>query len=299
MQNTQNKNKLGLILGCIVVGIMVLMLIVIFKDDFQKKPTSNVPTTSTSTGKKFPANSIVRVGNEYLYQKDLDTEIQYSPPMKNVDKNKFFLDKMIRDSIILQGASEDKLITLDDSVFNSPNKSYTKRTKLALDAEKAVTGKSKSISGTIITIWFLNGNMPGLLGYDKSKEVAYQKISALYDQVKDKKITIQQALEINRKDETRHDLDSSWKMNPGLTFSAAEGETITFDKAFDNKIRALNKGEMTEVTALKEVTKVIGNGQPVDVLYAFAEVSDKKTDSLKPFDEWLKEKQQKYGVSYE
>lgn len=301
MEEKHNGINLKLLLP-VGIGIVLVLVIIFALNYFNVISLQEIfyPGSSSRHAAvdkdNYSTRIIVKAGIEDIYQKDLDTEISYAPPQKNIDMKKELLKKLINDSIILQGAADDKLIMLDETVFNSVNKDYTKRIAKVREAENKVNAQTSSIRGTVITIWFYNNEYIGPLGYEKSKELAYQKISKLHSDVKARKKTIQEAAEIIRNDSTLSQLDAAYKTNASFYFNLQSGEGATFDDNFNAVIWKLGKGELSDIYALVDKDTELGK---VEVLYAFAQVSDRVAQGkVSSFDDWLKEKKKNYAISY-
>src|SRR3989344_9557888 len=162
--------------------------------------------------KKDPNTAVMKVGDELIYQEDFDFEKSQYPPVKGVDVNKLLVDKITADSIILQAAKADGVITLDNSVFNSQNKNYLKRVKLIQQAKKTINEKSDSISGSYVAIWFFNDVAPKI-GVEKAKQIALEKITKIHADVRSGKLTMKQAGETIAKDKSLEDTDPAYQTN--------------------------------------------------------------------------------------
>lgn len=275
-KNQLLKNKFLIIGICILLVIGVIALIL---------KLSGQPSQT----------KIAKVGTETLYQKDLDTELAAYPVIKGVDASKLLQKKLISDSIILQGAAADKIITLDPNVFNSVDKNYEKRLQLIAQAKKSIQGQSDHIQGTIVSIWFSN-SQPGPAGYEKGKQIAYAQISKLYNDVKSGKITIEQAGEAIKNDSELAQVDPAYAANALIPFEASGNSAITFDKPFNTMLWNLPQGQLTPLYLAKD--KDYKTKQMIDAVYMFAQVSQRKTDTgITDFQTWYDQKQKLYEVT--
>lgn len=248
---------------------------------------------------KGPANSkiIAKVGDESLFQKDFEVEYTSFPKSGSSLSDKQVKDmlvaKMIRDSVILQGAAEENMVSLDQSVFNTYSKDYYKRTRLVASAEALLKKQEGKLEGSRLAMYIFNVAF-GRNGYAKSKEMAMSKMRALYEQVRLRKITMQQAAEKIRADEFLSGNDVNYKGNAYFEFKAGKGEKITSFPEFDSMIQKLNLGEITSLYVAKDkhpVTK-----EPIDAIVMFAEVTRVPVGIQKTFDEWYAEKSGQYEV---
>lgn len=252
-------------------------------------------STSPITVSAEDNKAIGQVGQEIIYQSDLDTELAFQPPSEDLNMKKRVLDKIATDSAILQGARETALITLDDTVFNSPTKDYTKRVKLVKEAREKIENEADSFAGTIVTIWFLNGKA-GALGYEKSKQIAFEKISKLQADVKSGSITIQQAAESIKNDSELAQIDVAYKTNASLDFKVKKDENITSDLKFNEAIFKSTEGETTDIfTGSSPAT----TGQLVETRFHFAKLTKRTVnDKFNSFENWLESKRKAYAITY-
>jgi hypothetical protein len=305
------SNKLLWILGSCSVLIVLFIIGLIFLQDHPKVlrtiPIVNSMVANNSNSNLFnmaiatvtpdipkPDDAIAKVGNEYIYKKDMQTELQYAPP--NTDK-KNLLAKLVTDSIILQGAAEGNMITLSPKVFNSATKNYTERIKLVAGATKAVKNNSTKISGTIITMWFFNNDIPGTLGYDKGKIFALQKITALHNDVKSGRITIDQALDQVKHDDSLSQITTEHVNNAGFVFDSQTGRGPTSEVPFNKLIWNLKEGEISDIMPIHDPYSE--KEKNIEVAYVFGQVKKKITNkNILNYDTWLQTKKNTYGVTY-
>lgn len=301
-QQSQKSNNTALwLIGGIACGVIVIGAVVLLFRITQSKVSlpflsSNVSPTNAilQANQNKPEGAIIKVGDEYIYKQDLEYEMKYAPG-NDQDKQSLLEKKLVQDSIILQGAQADGLLKLDGTIYNSPNKDYQKRIKTISEIEKSVNDKVDRITGTVITIWFFNNGIQSPLGYEKSRDVAKQKITEYHQKVARKQITIDQALELIKVDKSLDPLGEH-KNNAGFTFDIIKGEQgPTPDDNFNNIIWGLNQGQLSPVTVIKN--KVIP-GDP-DALYVFGQVKSKTTgQKFIKYEDWLKAKQKNYAIMY-
>lgn len=272
---------------------------------YQGSIKQNASKKSSATA---PKEIIAKVGEENIYQQDLNVGIAaISTPSgaktstasalaTKATIKKIVLDKLTTDSIILQAAAKDKLITLNSSVYNSSDKDYLARAQLVEQAKKLVTGKATNISGGIVSIWFSNVR-PGAVGYEKGKTIALQKITTLYQAVKDNKMTVQQAADTIKNDASLKNVDPSYKSNALLNFSVTKDLPITFFPDFDKLLWNLPKGGITEIYTGKD--KNYQTGQIVDSVFMFGQVSNKvSNEQYINFDDWYNKAKKQYEITF-
>lgn len=230
---------------------------------------------------------VAKVGDEKIYLKDLEYELSLHPDRNNPKTRELLLDELIKDSIILQAAEKENKVLLSSGFYNSKDKNYDFRLQKLNQIRSLVEEEMDSVSGTIITIWFFNNDRAGTLGYEKGKDFAYKKIKSLRDRVSDGKITIDQAVEEVRSDESLAKIDFAYKTNAKIDFNIKKRQRVTFDEEFDKLLWTVKEGEVSEVYPLKEDSFILGGFK--EVAYAFfyiksRNISDKEYNS---FEEWL------------
>jgi hypothetical protein len=240
--------------------------------------------SETNDTKKTDTQIVQKVGEENIYQKDLDYEMNYYPDVKGMDK------------IILQAGQKEKLITLDKSIYNSLDKNYEKRLQSIVTIKNQFNKNINYIEGKVITLAFLNNGFIGPQGYEKNKQTALTKITAIRTKVKNKQLTIDQAEDEMKKDKSLKDLDRVYENNISIPFKAVGDQKITVSAELDAQIRKLNEGEMTEIIAIKE--KSNPRDEPLrDVAYAFGYLKSKKINGVEStFETWLDEQKKQYDI---
>jgi hypothetical protein len=247
-------------------------------------------------GNRDPEKIIAQVGNETIYQKDLDQELASYPMPDQETARKVLLAKIVKDSVILQAAHAEGWIKLDESVFNSLKKDYMERTKLVNEVMKIFENRQASVKGNIISIWF-NNIYPGPAGYVRGKEIAMEKITSLHARVKNKTITTHEAAQEIIRDRSLEQVDASYASNAILSFNAGPKETISFDPGFDDLIRNLSVGDVSDVYLAKDEDG--RGGGMIDAVYMFAQITEKEENGLRQeFDEWYTRKERAYAVTY-
>lgn len=275
---------------CLVVAAETVYLLI-----------NKAKSSSTSTAIKQPPKSdaiIAKVGSENIWQKDLDYEISMYPVQgKNIEEvRKLLLAKIVRDSIILQGGKTEKLATVGASIFNVSGKDYIKRFQTVQEIEEKVRTNADAIEGTLVALFIFNTDF-GRLGYTKSKELVTPKAKQLYDEVKSKKITIDQAAERIRDDSSLAGADPNYKGNSILKFKARKGEKITLFPDFDQELFRLKSGEISSLYLGKD--KDPKTGKMIDATYVFGQVTKQFSSSGKlSFDDWFNKYKKQYEVTY-
>lgn len=260
--------------------------------NFQLNPNSS---TGSRLGNTNPDRIIARVGTENIFRKDLDIEMADYPRIKDQDAEKIIMQKLIKDSILLQAARSERWIVLDKSVFNSPDKDYFKRLRLVRDVYSIYENKQNIVAGKVISIWFHN-MVPAEIGYEQGKQIAFAKISALHRDIKSGRINILQAAQSIIEDKELVKIDKSYESNAILSFRAKNNEDITFDQSFNNIIRGLKAGDISDVFLAKDLDE---NNTKIDAVYMFAQVDEISNDGTdQDFDDWYQAKAKNYEIQY-
>ena len=247
--------------------------------------------------KSHPSGVIATVGKENIYQSDYDYELNGYPNKSEKDLKQKLLKKIAQDSAILQGGQDDGLVKLDSTTFNDPKKDYQKRLLQVADIQIQEQSRSNHIDGGVVSVFFINNldNKPGPLGYEGSKKLALDKISAVYNKVKNHEISVLQAGETIRNDTSLAQIDYSYKVNAYFPFSSNPGQQITLIKELDQALFKLRAGETSDIF----IGKVKDNtGKDVEGVYMFGSVVNKtpnaKVDSL---DKWIEQVTKKYALN--
>lgn len=239
---------------------------------------------------------IAIVGSEQIFEKDLESELSYAPPVQSVDKN-IYLEKIIDDSIVLQTVADKKLITLDKSYFNNPEKDYKKRLEIVETSRSILTNSENRIKGRAIVIWFYNNNHIGPMGYEAAKNIASEKIETVFERVISNQITLDEAVQEIRGDSSLALIDPVYKTNAVLDFNETSKKKITFDEYYNKLIWETDEGEYTPITLLS--TSEVPENTTTGVAYSFAYVEQKNVDGLDvELSEYIQNRKSEIGVKY-
>lgn len=277
--------KIVLVFG-ILVFVVALTLYVV------KGKIPNLPREEQSA----EAQPLLTVGNEVIYQHDLQTEL--SNYAQNIDPEirNILQEKLITDSVILQGGQEDGLIQLDSTMFNSPQKDYKKRIQAVETVKQTVEAQSKNLKGSVIAIWFRNNDYIGPLGLEKSKQKAFDTISDLHEKLQKKEITIQEAAEMIVADTSLRTVDKAWRNNAIFHFESDGTKPITISPEFDTMLKKLQPGEVTDVYLVQNVD--VDTQKQYEALYYVGQVSERiDTGSGTNWNDWLIEKTKRYAAT--
>ncbi|MCX7997052.1 MAG: peptidylprolyl isomerase [Patescibacteria group bacterium] len=240
------------------------------------------------------AGVIARVGEELIYNVDLNEEVASFPPSDDPEVREKLFQKMVDDSIILQGASREGLIRMNATVYNSAEKNYAKRIALVQDAKEKLIAAGDSYSGTVVALWFFN-QRPGRVGYDQGKKIARQRITDLHSRVKSGAITMEQAGEELRRDSSLYQVDEAFRINAIYTFTSNVKAQFNYDPGFEKVMRGLKVGEISDVYLGKGTG---GDGTTRDAVYKFGRVDKIITNrGYSTIEEWLEINRNEYPVT--
>lgn len=294
IQNTKSSSSFSIYIIYIFAAIFIIFDIAIF---LYFKKTPQLAKASVDQIEQLPIAA--KVGEENIYQKDLDLAVSLYPATPSAETRKFILEKIVTDSIILQGAQTDGLMTLDETVYNSSSTDYLKRTQLVKKMSDQITQEAKKISGAVITIWFINDQ--------SGKQAALDKITKLHDDLKSSKITLAQAGDAIKNDPNFAKLDSAYQQKSVLEFkNRSKGleflgsDTVTFDKGIDSLLWNLNEGEVSKVNLIQyQDPNATNMSRRVDAAYVFAHVTKiSGNNKIASFEDWLAQKRKVYEVKY-
>lgn len=242
----------------------------------------------------------MQVGEETIYIQDLTTELDAHPQRTDPQVRAMLIDKLINDSVTLQKAAEEKIIELTPNVFNAINKDYSQRIELVSYVQQVKNADPTVITGSVIAVWFYNNDYVGPGGLEASKQIAFEKISAVRKRVVLGELTMLDAGRVLAEDTSLSEIDLAWQNNAYFSFSARADDKITIDPAFDQMIRSLEPGEVSSVYLAKN--QDIDPSKRVDALYYVAKVTSKTAHPasarFKSYDEWLLFVKDAYDVTY-
>ncbi len=294
----------GMMIGIFILASVLLILnalhIISLGSLFpaQKKKAAPYPSQAQNVEPPVGTSSdkvIAKVGEEVLYQKDLDIEDKNYPEIPSKTR-KLLVDKLVKDSVVLQAGQADGLVQLDASIYNSPDKDYKKRVAKVAEIRKILEKRQDMITGNVISIWFYNSSAPTAMDPLKAKEFAKSKITPLHEAVKNKQMTIQQAAEKIKNDESLAQIDRVYKINAIYDFAVNPNEKISYDPVFDAKVKQLSAGQVSELYMGRDYDAK--THQLRDAIYMFAQVKEKNIHgNLLNYDQWYAQKQKNYAIT--
>ena len=261
----------------------------------KQAPTIASPSALLS---KKPDDPIMKVGEETIFQRDLETELSAQPEnTRNLDGTIIStLQKMASDSAVLQAGKTENLVMLDDTSFNSTMKDYSKRLQLVRDVKKQVSEKADGVSGSLISIWFNNNYNLGKNGVDKRKQIALEKMTKLREDIVNGSMTIEEAGEDIKNDPALKEVDLAYQVNAFTAFNSSKQPTVFFDQDINNSLLQLKPGEVSGV--LLGFDKH-ADGKKYEAVYVVGQVKEViSTGQVKSFEKWLSNQIQSYETKY-
>lgn len=239
------------------------------------------------------AGVIAKVGEELIYNSDLTREAAAMPNSDDPTVVSQMFEKLVADSVTLQGAAKEGFITLDGSTYNSANKDYSKRIALVATAKKALEDNADGYTGAVVSIWF-NNQRPGEVGYAQGKQIAFNKITQIHNQVKAGTMTMLQASDAIVNDESLAKVDPAYKVNSYEPFVANAKAPATFMPEFNAMLSKLKAGEVSALYLGKAEDE---NGRVLESLYIFGKVDKVLTNrGYKDYADWFNKNKSKYEV---
>jgi hypothetical protein len=281
--------------GPIRIGVLLIFFLLIVGVIYGSfKYQSNMFSADTPTDNDV----LLKVGKETIYYKDLSTELASYPDRSDGSAKGIVTQKLIDDSVILQGASDEGLVDLDVSVFNSIDKDYAKRISLIEDIKANLNKDSVSAKGYVVSIWYRNNGYIGPRGLAASKELARKKLEVVRQEVVSGRMSIQTAGNVIKNDSSLKELDLAYKNNAIFPFTLYRGsdKKVTLSSDLDESLASLSTGGVS--TLYTGVAEDPQTGESYDAVYMFGQVTEKdsSTREYQTFDDWLQVKKQIYEV---
>lgn len=298
-QSSQSATTKKIILSLVALLLILTIGGLVWQRFATQRNKQNPPVNKTAENLYS-----IKVGNELIYKEDITKMVSLglvaSPSATQPELEKLAQGKIIYESIVLQGAETDGLITLDKNVFNSPAKDYAKREQLVQEVRKNIDKQSVGTHGTVIYLWF--NNPDSSITYEEAKQITFTKMKDLQSKVKNKEMTIEQASQLIKNDEELRLVNKNYSINSSVDFNIQGSPNITFFPKFDSILRSLKTGEVTDLYLAKDSEYSIESDKKhsdIDAVYMFGQVSKIiTTKEMIDFSTWYEQKQTKYEVKY-
>ena len=266
----------------IFVGAVISLLVIAFVSIFllQNRDTSD--------------EIIATVGGTPIPRTYLDIELNYYPATPSVEIKKAITDKVVNDQITLAEGKKEGYIADYPQGKDLSKERYLERIKLVEEVKEKVNASGNMIKGKLVSVWFYNNAYIGPKGLAAGKQISYDKIKPLYDQVQNGTMTIEQAGEVIASDSSLAEIDLAYKGNAIVNFTFYKDGTATFWPEFNQMLWNTEPGQLTP---LYLGGGILRNGQPSEELYIFGRIEEKSTsDKFINYDQWLEKKKQSYDV---
>ncbi len=247
-----------------------------------------------------------KVGEETIYGADLNFYILVyygdvvtkGEPLTESIKNDV-LNKVVRDSRILQGAAELGLLELEDSFFVGPVKDNDERLSRAQQVEEKIKSEVlNTVSGEQLSIWFhpVVNNEESEFNYEEAKQIAREKIEDVYQGLKSGQYSsFEGAAEIIQNNATLKKIDPSLEANSYVVLEGIPmGSDFSDDADLEQAFFSLNEGEMSSILTVEINSSDLEKAVPYR--YAILKVTERKEDGYESFDNWLKEQENRYHL---
>jgi hypothetical protein len=230
-----------------------------------------------------------------MLRKYLNAELTYYPATKSAETNKMLTEKLINDEVTLQYGQEQGWVsgTADLSPENTAN--YLLRTNEIKKIKDRIEAEGDGISGSLVAIWFRNNGYVGPQGLAKGKQIAFSKISPLYQKVKNKEMTVEEAGKTIAEDSSLKEIDPSFDSNAIAPFRVKPAEQITFWPELDQMLRNTKPGELTTLYLGQGPDE---KGQLTDELYIFGQVDQVEGNKgYTSYNQWLEKRKQSLAIT--
>jgi cysteine-rich repeat protein len=214
---------------------------------------------------------IMTVGKEKLYGCDLNALFVLYDFEKYIEPNSISakdtrlnatLDGLITNSAILQEAEKQNLFELESTFFNSSEKDHFLRLTKIAEARSAFGSLfERTVDFEVVALYFHNEKDPILQPVEVAKQIAKKKMDILYERLKSKEITMEQAGQEIMDDKITGDttgvpnnvLDELYKENAYMNVLGHKfGERIFRDPVYDDELRSLGEGQISTVRTCRD-----------------------------------------------
>ncbi len=270
----------------------------------QQQPKGDTARIAEKEKERARDDIVMKVGNENIYQGDIEYNLRIFHPQATGSATareaaiRDIQEKIVIESIILQEGEKMKFTTLSAKVYNSPEKDIVERNKL-IDSLKTKISNAvvNKISGESISIWFHNQSYPEpKMGYEKARQVAKEKIDAIYADLVAKKITFNDAAKKIFFDTSLRDVDPNYEANAYFKFeNRPESSPLFVNPKTHQAALSLKEGETSPVLTITD-KKNDSTGQEYEAFFRIIHIVKKTGDGYAGLEDWYKAKKQSYAV---
>lgn len=251
---------------------------------------------------KFPAKDVIaQIGKETLFGEDLNYELKvYFPqvlktkdPVPEEIKNKA-LDQIVKDSILLQAAADEGVISLNEKVFNNQKKDQRQRNIMINSIEEKINKKLINwVKGEMISIWFKNIYEPKM-GLTVARQVTREKMEAIYNDLTAGVLpSLKEAGEVIKNDPALALIDPSYKGNAYLEFEIKQGESFFIDPKVQEEAFKLQVGQLSEILVGQDQNP---GGEFYDCNFIVMKILKRELKGYQSVEDWFNQKSKNYEV---
>lgn len=250
-------------------------------------------------------SALLTVGDETIYGNEANYVaktfyLQESRGISKAELLKKITPDLVERSLILQETSKANYLNLDASIFNSPTLDVNKRAQIIVEARRFLERQGKKMNASAITIWYYNMDPPKI-SVEEARRIALAKISKLQADVKSKKITMKQAGELIKADNSLSQLSPLYKNNAYDVLEVFSVKNPPFGfKELDEAIVKMKEGEVSGVIEVVSKTQIRGqNNTPMTLderFFAVLKVEAVFNSNNESFEDWLEKKKSEIKV---
>lgn len=243
-------------------------------------------------------SKIQTYGENTFSPRDINYMVKFQYPSKTAstltsDEREVMRNFLLEQSIVLEEAKKRNLLTVPESIF-APDKNQQEYNETYSRAKELLEKDVLQMTVEGVFIWFNVGNPEPPMPITQAKEKTRQKMEAIRSDLVSGKITMIEAGERIKQDESLYALDPVYKSNAYAKYPSRDATTPLDSnlKEEDNaKLWKLNTGEFSPL--LLGLYRPTIEEEPEDGFWAIYRVVE-KTGTISSYDEWLNEKMKTY-----
>lgn len=259
------------------------------------QPETSINQTQLSGDRFYKVDDrIAKVGEEILYGSDFNymfdnyTTYIYRPADKGVvskenpEDVKNVLDYLTHQSMVLQVARTQKLIELNDKIYNNPNKDWSLRVQTYANAIRLLESKEEKVTISMISAWYYN-TKPPKGDVEAARLLAKSKIEKVHADIKSGKITFEQGGKLLASDVVFADLDFNYKRNNYVIIRNRPVSSVFTFEPMNEVMRKLNPGQVSEIIEIN-AKELDPKAQLDERFFAFMKLNSAENKGLGTYD---------------
>ncbi|MBI2616543.1 hypothetical protein HYW55_00215 [Candidatus Gottesmanbacteria bacterium] len=279
--------RIAAIIGGVVliVSISLLFLLVAGKESSRK---------STISGNQ-------QYGRNIFSPSDIEYSVQNQYPQKTYstltnDEKKDVQKFLIEQTVVLEEAKNKNLMPIDERIF-APNKNQQEYNKAYERAKELILNDVQQMTVEGVFIWFNVGNPEPPVPLSQAKEITRQKMEAIRADIVAGRITMEEAGERIRKDESLSQFDSIYKSNAYAKYPSRDATT-----SIDSNLSEADNVRLWQLSPSEFSPLMLGlyrpsiDEDPEEGFWGIYHVLD-KSGTITSYDDWLNEKIQEYETN--